>query len=563
MIELRDYQREAIDALYRYFEQHDGHPLLVLPTGSGKSVIQAAFQREALAQWPSTRILLLTHVRELIAQNYEKLMTLWPQAPAGIYSAGMGRRDIGAQILFAGIQSIHKRAFDLDPVDLVIVDECHLVPGSGIGMYRTCLDNLRRNAPHLRVIGLTATPYRLGSGLLTEGKDRLFTDIAYELPVRLLIDAGHLSPLISKRTVMRADLSGVHRRGGEFVGHELDAAMRSGGLTAAAIGEVVEYGADRRSWLVFCCSVDHAHEARDALRAHGITAECLHGGTPKAERDAMLRAFKVGHIRALTNCDVLTTGFDAPAVDLLVFLRATESTGLYVQMAGRGMRTAPDKRNCLVLDFAGNIERHGPVDAIRLRTRCSGTVSADDKPTDAPTKTCPDCEAMLSAFARVCECGYEFPRIAIQAHDVTASSAAVMTAELVPDDYRSIQMVEGVGYSIHPAKPGKPPTVRVDYWSGMHRVASEWLCPLHGGFAGAKFVKWLQTRFTRPELLSELQMNGMFDDIGTIVDFLEAARDKGVLMTPNALLIDNRGRYPEIIRAIFDDEVANELEEPF
>lgn len=563
MIELRDYQREAIDALYSYFEQHDGHPLLVLPTGAGKSVIQAAFQREALQAWPQTRILLLTHVRELIAQNYEKLMTLWPQAPAGIYSAGMGRRDIGAQILFAGIQSIHKRAFDLEPVDLVIVDECHLVPGSGLGMYRTFLANLRRNAPHLRVIGLTATPYRLGSGLLTEGQDRLFTDIAYELPVRRLIDAGHLAPLISKRTVARADLSGVHRRGGEFVADELDAAMRAGGLTAAAISEVVEYGADRRSWLVFCCSVEHAHEARDALRTHGIAAECLHGGTPKAERDGLIAGFKAGHIRALTNCDVLTTGFDAPAVDLLVFLRATESTGLYVQMAGRGMRTAPDKRNCLVLDFAGNIERHGPVDAIRLKPRRAGTGSADDKPTDAPTKTCPDCEALLSAFARVCECGHEFPRIALPAHDATASSAAVMTAELVPDDYRSIQPVEGVGYSAHPAKPGKPPTVRVDYWSGMHRVASEWLCPLHGGFAGAKFGQWLQARFARPELLPDLQAQGALDDIDTIVDFLEAARDEGVLSTPHALVLDNRGRYPEIVRAIFDDEFANELTEPF
>ena len=204
MMALRPYQQAAITAIYDYFDRKAGHPVAVIPTAGGKSLVMASFIQGVLTQWPDQRILIVTHVRELIAQNYAELIGIWPEAPAGIYSAGLGKRDLSARILFAGIQSIHKRAYDVQQCDLVLIDEAHLIPCSSNTMYRRFLDTLAGINPALKVIGFTATPYRLDSGMLHEGEGALFTDIAYEISVRDLIDAGFLCPLISKAASISA-----------------------------------------------------------------------------------------------------------------------------------------------------------------------------------------------------------------------------------------------------------------------------------------------------------------------------------------------------------------------
>ena len=220
MFELRPYQREAIDSLYEYFSGNDGNPLIVLPTGTGKSVVIAAFLREAIEGWSDTRVLVLTHVKELIQQNFAALIRAWPTAPAGIYSAGLNKRDIGAQIVFGGIQSIHKRAYQVQRCDLVIIDEAHLLGRDDAGMYRSFLSGLKQINPYLKVIGTTATPYRMDSGLLTEGKGRLFTDVCYSAPILKMIQDEYLCPVIPKQTKTQLDVSGVGTRGGEFIpGH--------------------------------------------------------------------------------------------------------------------------------------------------------------------------------------------------------------------------------------------------------------------------------------------------------------------------------------------------------
>ena len=199
MISLRPYQSAAIDAIYRYYEEYSGNCLITIPTAGGKSLVMATFVEGVLKAFPDQRILIVTHVRELIEQNFTELKKLWPQAPAGIYSAGLKKREIRAQILFAGIQSIHKKVYDVQQCDLVLIDEAHLIPRTSNTMYRRFLSDLTRLNPQMKVIGLTATPYRLDSGLLHEGDEAIFTDIAYEVSVRELIDDHYLSPLISKR----------------------------------------------------------------------------------------------------------------------------------------------------------------------------------------------------------------------------------------------------------------------------------------------------------------------------------------------------------------------------
>ena len=480
MLTLRPYQQDAITAIYDYFGRKAGHPLVVIPTAGGKSLVMASFIREVLTHWPDQRILVVTHVRELIAQNYAELIGLWPEAPAGIYSAGLGRRDLGARILFAGIQSIHGKAYGVQQCDLVLIDEAHLIPRASDTMYRRFLDALTRINPHLKVIGFTATPYRLDSGMLHRGEDALFTDIAFEVSVRELIDDGYLCPLVSKASVTRLDVSGVGSRGGEFIPGQLQAAVDQDAVTRSAVDEMVAFGADRRSWLAFCSGVDHAEHVASAIRRRGFSCATIFGDTPKQDRDRIVTAFKRGELRALASMGVLTTGFNAPSVDLIAMLRPTKSAGLYVQMAGRGTRLFSGKDNCLVLDFAGNVARHGPIDAVKPSAPGEGEG-------ETPVKVCPGCNSILHAAVRECpDCHHVFPPPELKIEDTAT------TLEILSTGQPQWIPVSDVSYGLH-EKPGKPPSLRVDYRCGMVRHR-EWVCLEHTGYPREKAVSWWQRR---------------------------------------------------------------------
>ena len=255
MAMLRDYQQRAIDQLYAWFSAgNKGNPCLVLPTGSGKSHIVAALCKDAIQNWPETRILMLTHVRELIEQNAEKMRLHWRGAPMGIYSAGLGRKQLGEPITFAGIQSIRKRAAQVGHIDLCIIDECHLVSHKDEGGYRSFLAELKQINPSLRVIGLTATPYRLGHGLITDAP-ALFHDLIDPVTIEELVHKGYLSTLRSKVTKAALDTSGVHKRGGEFIESELQAAVDTDENNLRVVREVIDLAGDRKAWLFFCAGV--------------------------------------------------------------------------------------------------------------------------------------------------------------------------------------------------------------------------------------------------------------------------------------------------------------------
>ena len=401
---LRDYQTRTIDQLYAWFSAgNTGNPCLVLPTGSGKSHIIAALCKDALQSWPETRILMLTHVKELIAQNAEKMRQHWPNAPMGIYSAGLKRKELGEPITFAGIQSVRTKAAQIGHVDLVIIDEAHLVSHKDEGGYRTLLSDIYRTNPNVRVIGLTASPYRLGHGYITD-KPAIFDALIEPVSIEELIHKGFLSTLRSKLTTTKLEVEGVHKRGGEYIESELQAAVDTTDKNSKVAAEIVRLGHNRKSWLVFCAGVAHAEHIATALQAQGITTECVTGETPSNERDRILTDFKAGRIRALTNANVLTTGFDAPGIDLIAMLRPTMSPGLYVQMAGRGLRIAPGKTDCLVLDFAGVVEQHGPITAVKPPPR------KGDKVGEAPVKVCEHCQEICHLSVRVCPaCGEAFP----------------------------------------------------------------------------------------------------------------------------------------------------------
>jgi len=747
---LREYQQRTIDQLYAWFESgNTGNPCLVLPTGSGKSHIIAALCKNALQTWPETRILMLTHVKELIVQNAEKMRQHWPNCPLGIYSAGLGRKDLGEPITFAGIQSVRSKAKQIGHCDLVIIDECfvagtkistpkgqididkvrcgdlvfntrgvgtveavscrsvletlfvelddgtkfectgnhpiftddgwqkaekleigtplfriedmsrlwsrvqtldqkgrqrksnfsnvgtilgkaelllrevckeitpdgsecrstqtnagnskknqastysawrkraiaafatisttscvggrmdsricnqdqsgtferdiseclqgghllskkddlhrigwgkswqrreenagqeerpiscgprvarvsrikrespvlvfnlqvsghpsyfangiaahncHLIGHKDEGGYRTLLSDIYQTNANVRVIGLTATPYRLGHGYITD-KPAIFDALIEPVSIEELIFKGYLSTLRSKITRTKLEVDGVHKRGGEYIEAELQAAVDTTDKNRKVVAEIVRLGHERKSWLIFCAGVAHAQHIKEALQDEGIVADCVTGETPSAERDRMLKEFKAGRIQALTNANVLTTGFDAPGIDLIAMLRPTMSPGLYVQMAGRGLRIAEGKTDCLVLDFAGVVEQHGPITAVIPPPK------KGDKVGEAPVKVCDHCQEICHLSVRECPaCGEPFPepeRPMLRLHNL------------------DIMGVEGVDFEVstwtwrkHISRASGKEMLSLTYYGGLSDPpVTEYLAVTPDGYAGEK-----------------------------------------------------------------------------
>jgi DNA repair protein RadD len=490
-LQLRPYQRESIDALYAYWQQGKGNGLLVLPTGAGKSLVLAALVQELLRDYPSLRIGIVTHVRELIQQNFLELMRLWPAAPAGIYSAGIGRRDARAQILFCGIQSIWNKVRETGGFDLLLVDEAHLIPKSASTTYGKFIKSLKDETSDLRVVGLTATPFRLDSGRLDRGPERIFDDVVYEANVADLIEQGYLSPLISKATAQQLDVSNVPKRGGEYVPGALEIAVDKDWITRAAVDEMARFGADRRAWLAFCAGVNHSNNVRDAVRATGFSCETVTGETPKGERDRIVRAFKDGQIRCLTSVGVLGTGFNVPHVDLVALLRPTNSAGLYVQQVGRALRKAPGKENALILDFAGMVRKHGPIDTVSV---ASAAVSKDSDEKQVLAKECPNCASLVALAARSCPvCSFAWPfKEEPPKHEATADAVSAIVSKGAPAWIE----VDSIRYYVH-RKDGSPDSVRVEYQCGF-TIHKEWVCFSHQGFARTKAESWWCGRSATP-----------------------------------------------------------------
>lgn len=517
MIQPRSYQQSAEEAVFSYWASEGGNGLVDMATGTGKAVVIASLCKRLLAQYPDMRILVVVDTRELVQQDFLALKRAWPEAPAGIYSAGLGRREGHHRVTFASIQSVFRRAHVLGPRHLVIVDEAHMVPVEGEGMYLTLIQRLREETPDLRVLGLTATPYRLKSGRLDEGEGRVFDKVVFSYGIRQGIEDGWLSPLMSKAGISEIDVRGVAKQGGEFRPGALERAADKADVVEAATAEIAAYAEGRRSILIFCSGVKHAHHVRESMQLRGIQCATVTGETPAGERDRIVRDFKEGRLRAVTNAEVLTKGFDAPGVDLLAMLRPTLSTGLYIQIIGRGTRplypagfdpnraTAEERRDaiasgpkpdCLVLDFAGNVRRHGPVDLVEIAPKGAG--KKDDAAVKEDTvraKECPVCHSLAPLSAGVCkDCGHEWPVEAKPKHEAHADAETpiLATEEMLSRKARKLLPEEHpvVGWEAkRHSKLGAPDMLKVTYFAGLLSF-DDYVCIEHGGFAGDKAARW-------------------------------------------------------------------------
>lgn len=528
-IEPRSYQIECVSSIYQYFTHKYGNPVCALPTGTGKSVVIAMFLESIYYQFPSQKVIVLTHVKELIQQNYEKLLSLWPSAPAGINSSGLGRRDYHQKIIFGGIASVAKKWAQFGKVDLVIIDEAHLVSPSDSTMYQQFLKGLKTVNPNLKVIGFTATPWRIGQGRLTE-EGGIFTDICFDITgvnaFNRLIAEGFLSTLVPKQTRQILDVDGLHVRAGDFVQSELVNAVDKAEITQRALEEALEIGSNRKHWLIFCSGVEHSEHVADMLTDMGVSCAAVHSEMSDAERDKAIADFKAGRIPAISNNNVLTTGFDMPGIDLILMLRPTMSPVLWVQMLGRGTRPCDGKENCLVLDFAGNTKRLGPInDPVLPRKK-------GEKGGEAPVRLCEACSTWNHASLRACfNCGVEFPPPKTKLKQNASTDAIIKGDNPIVEIFE----VQHITYALH-EKLGRPPSIRINYYCNLQKF-NEFVCPEHTDYAGRVAREWWKKRTTA-------KMPTNTNEALEVISSLPAATHIRVWV--------NNGKYPKIMAHCFD-----------
>lgn len=529
---LRYYQKEANQAVFDYWSKTPGNPLVVSATGTGKSIMQASLTVDIIEQYPDMRVMDTTHVQELVEGNFKELIGLRPFSPAGIWASSLGRADRMAQILFTQIQTVHNKAKEIGHVDLLKIDEAHMVPFKQATQYRRLIDALLDINPDMKVAGFTATDYRLDGGRLTEGDGRLFDEVVYDYGIRRAIEDGYLTPITSKPVESKYNISGVGRSMGDYKAKDYREAVDTDELNRLVVEEVIATEGHRRKALIFCRGVEHAARIRDEFQRQGKRVELVHGGTPAGERRNLIAALNSGHLWGLVNDNVLSTGTNIVGCDLIVDLYRTMSAARYVQRVGRMTRViyppgfdpeaveAAERRAAIAsylkpngryMDFAGNISEHGPVDMVQPKKPGSGNG-------EAPIKLCPNCEEICHASARVCHCcGMDFifeekPKFA-----ATPTDAPIISIEA-----SSWRPVKTRKFTYHNGKEGKADTVKVSYICGMTGVA-EWLKP--GGPRANRF--WSQHGGQRP-----------FP--GTVMDFLDRQRE---LADTTEIAVVPNGRY--------------------
>ncbi len=355
---LRPYQQEAVDATLKHFRQSDDSAVIVLPTGAGKSLVIAE-----LARLARRKILVVTHVKELVEQNHAKYQSYGAQG--GIFSAGLKRKDNTHQVTFASVQSVAANLEQFkDEYSLIIIDECHRISGDENSQYQRIIEQLRQQNKGLKVLGLTATPYRLGMGwiyryhyrgFVRSEEDKPFVHCIYELPLIYMINRGYLTkPELIDAAVAQYDFSTLaQNRFGEYAEKDVNALLgKHQRVTRAIIEQVMELAVERKAVMIFAATVDHAKEITGYLPPEHTAL--ITGATEQRERDQLIQRFKRRQLKYLVNVSVLTTGFDAPHVDFIAILRPTQSVSLYQQIVGRGLRLDEGKKDCLVIDYAGN-----------------------------------------------------------------------------------------------------------------------------------------------------------------------------------------------------------------
>ena len=479
---LYDYQRRAVDQTWAYIRQYQGNPCIVIPTGGGKTHVMAQMISDCLG-WKK-RIIVATHTIGLLRQLESNLEAYAiASSQVGYFSDSAKSFETDRPVILATIQSIHNKGEIFGRRDVLFVDECHRVnptdPDTNYG-------RLIQSYPNAKIIGLTATPYRMKGGLICD-EGSVFSKISCEVTITELLtsDPPRLCRLRSKWLdgidTSKLTISST----GDFVQHEEQEAF------LAKVQEVCEdmhkLCEGRKSIIVFCSGIEHCEAVKDFLRnSYGEECEVVIGSTPDAQREWVYDTFRGFGIRWLINCNVLTEGFDARNIDAVVLQRATVSPGLYYQMAGRGLRLHPSKQDCLVLDYGENIARHGPIDKID-----PGKRKRQGSKKDAPVKACPQCFEAVAVSVRECpSCGHEWEIDETPKIKNKASNESILSdgQEKPANDYKVFARAEA---KLHQRKADGKEIVKVSYYTLNPFDQEEWFADEYKDFENPNTREWV------------------------------------------------------------------------
>lgn len=390
-ITLRSYQNTLVERTRANFIVGKRNQLLVLPTGGGKTVcfsyMAGAAKGKGLVVW------ILAHRVELLEQISRTLRDFG--ITHGMIAPGFVA-DRRQTVQVASVFTLARRLDRYQAPDLIIVDEAHHA------ISKSTWGTVIKAFPQAKLLGVTATPIRLSG----EGLGDLFECMVQGPTVADLIKQGALSPyrLFAPAGV---DLTGVHSKMGDFVRGELNDAMNKPSITGDAVSHYLKLARGKRA-VAFCVSVEHAENVAKQFREAGIPAASIDGGMDKVLRQSVLKSFAAGDLLVLTSCDLISEGFDVPAIEVAILLRPTQSLGLYLQQVGRCLRVFPGKAEAIILDHAGNVKRHGLPDDDRIWTLEGKVKKRASKPSEVPVKTCPKCFATVASAATDCACGHHF-----------------------------------------------------------------------------------------------------------------------------------------------------------
>ncbi|MDA9260780.1 DEAD/DEAH box helicase [Puniceicoccaceae bacterium] len=578
MYTLRTYQQEAVDRTLNYFRKRRDPAVIVLPTGAGKSLVIAELAKIAIG-----RVLVLAHVKELVEQNHLKYESYGLHA--GIYSAGLNQKDSEQKVIFGSIQSVAKAkdAFFKD-FTLVVIDECHRVGLEPDSQYAKVITQLKLNNPRICILGLTATPYRLGLGWiynyalrgeLKTQELRFFKHCIYDLPLEYMISNQYLTPPVQVDIpVTSYDFSELIEGGNAYTMAQLEEALhQQRRLTPLIIKNIIDIteSDQRQGVMIFSSTVKHAQEIMNHLPPG--QARLVVGTTELSERDQIVHDFKQKAFKYLVNVSVLTTGFDAAHVDVIAILRPTESISLYQQIVGRGLRLDTDKKDCLVLDYTGMGHSIFSPEIGEKKTASESV---------AVQVPCPECGfindfwgildddgKLLEHFGRKCRgghvnadnydlipCGYRFRfKICTQCsaeNDISARDCSSCGCVLIDPDTKlkqarlskdahvltpdSIEMLERVD------KKGTP-YLQVKYYDYDAQFVAE-MHYLNNPTSLKKFsINFLRSHLRKPELKV---------DISSASD---AVKLRAQLRMPSFVIARKQGKFWKITEKIFSEEL--------
>lgn len=394
-IELRPYQQAAIESARKAIVEGRRRVLIIAPTGSGKSILAGKIAALAASK---SRVLVLCSQSHLIKQNLDKFCA-FSDIDAGIYCAQLGRKDTTNRVIFASRDSLGRKPDVCGSFDGIILDEAHQLDVLEGTMYQKIV-SAQENA---WVVGMTGTPWRLSGGRIW-GKGKFFEVVCYNISMTVLRQEGFLVPYRFPPVNTKIDTEGIKKTNGDFNIKQLECASSNEGIISGSVQEWLEYAPEMRCTMFFCVTRNHAQKVVLELSKHLPEDQIVYVDGDTKDREHIFAKIRMGQIKAVVSIGTLTTGFDAPIVDCIVMLRATQSTSLFVQISGRGLRPYEGKKDLLILDFADNFKRFGTLENPMVSSVGLQEKKLSEVESQGEKKDCPACAAEISIFAR--ECGF-------------------------------------------------------------------------------------------------------------------------------------------------------------